>query len=65
MGWHPATIGSHGYRATIFITDPALDARSLNVALLTLAPPLRETTRTPLRTPFCRASVAHRGLIAL
>ena len=38
--------GSRSYRATIFITDPALDARSLNVALLTRSgPAAAETTR--------------------
>ena len=38
--------GSRAYRATIYITDPALDARSLNVALLTRSgPAAAETTR--------------------
>lgn len=38
--------GSRAYRATIYVTDPALDARSLNVALLTRSgPAAAETTR--------------------
>jgi len=38
--------GSRAYRATVAITDPALDARSLNVALLTRSgPAAAETTR--------------------
>lgn len=38
--------GSTAYRATVYIKDPALDARSLNVALLTRSgPAAAETTR--------------------
>ncbi len=38
--------GSTAYRATVYIKDPALDARSLNVALLTRnGPAAAETTR--------------------
>ncbi|MCO4844059.1 MAG: DUF3576 domain-containing protein [Yoonia sp.] len=33
MGYGTPPGGSRAYRATIYITDPALDARSLNVAL--------------------------------
>ncbi|MGP6088092.1 DUF3576 domain-containing protein [Antarctobacter jejuensis] len=36
--------GGRAYRATIQITDPALDARSLNVALLTRSGPADATT---------------------
>ena len=46
MGYGNPPGGSRSYRATIFITDPALDARSLNVALLTRSgPAAAETTR--------------------
>jgi len=38
--------GNRSYRATVAITDPALDARSLNLALLTRSgPAAAETTR--------------------
>ena len=38
--------GNRAYRATVAITDPALDARSLNLALLTRSgPAAAETTR--------------------
>lgn len=33
MGYGTPPGGSRAYRATVFVTDPALDARSLNVAL--------------------------------
>lgn len=36
--------GGRAYRATIQITDPALDARSLNVALLTRSGPVDPST---------------------
>ena len=36
--------GGRAYRATIFIQDPALDARSLNVALLTRSGPANAGT---------------------
>lgn len=46
MGYGTPPGGSRSYRATVFITDPALDARSLNVALLTRSgPATAETTR--------------------
>ena len=46
MGYGTPPGGSRAYRATIYITDPALDARSLNVALLTRSgPAAAETTR--------------------
>ena len=46
MGFGTPPGGSRAYRATIFITDPALDARSLNVSLLTRSgPAAAETTR--------------------
>lgn len=38
--------GSRAYRATVYVRDPALDARSLNVALLTRnGPAAAETAR--------------------
>lgn len=37
--------GGRAYRATIHITDPALDARSLNVALLTQSGPVAAETQ--------------------
>ena len=37
--------GSRAYRATIYITDPALDARSLNVALQTRSGPVAAETQ--------------------
>lgn len=46
MGYGTPPGGSRAYRATIYITDPALDARSLNVSLLTRSgPAAAETTR--------------------
>mgnify|MGYP000050060100 CR=1 FL=1 len=46
MGYGTPPGGSRAYRATIAISDPALDARSLNVALLTRSgPAAAETTR--------------------
>ncbi|MBT8410309.1 MAG: DUF3576 domain-containing protein [Octadecabacter sp.] len=46
MGYGTPPGGNRAYRATIYITDPALDARSLNVALLTRnGPAAAETTR--------------------
>lgn len=35
MGWGRAPGSSRSYRATVYVQDPALDARSLKVALLT------------------------------
>lgn len=46
MGYGTPPGGNRAYRATVYISDPALDARSLNVALLTRAgPAAAETTR--------------------
>ena len=36
--------GGRAYRATIYVTDPALDARSLNVALMTRSGPVSAST---------------------
>ncbi len=36
--------GGRAYRATIFVSDPALDARSLNVALMTRSGPASAST---------------------
>ncbi|MDB4213275.1 DUF3576 domain-containing protein [Octadecabacter sp.] len=46
MGYGTPPGGSRAYRATIQISDPALDARSLNIAILTRSgPAVAETTR--------------------
>lgn len=46
MGFGTPPGGNRAYRATVFVTDPALDARSLNVAILTRSgPAAAETTR--------------------
>jgi hypothetical protein len=46
MGYGTPPGGNLAYRATIQISDPALDARSLNVAILTRSgPAAAETTR--------------------
>lgn len=37
--------GSRSYRATVYITDPALDARALNVALQTRSGPVAAETQ--------------------
>ncbi len=37
--------GSRAYRATVYITDPALDARALNVALQTRSGPVAAETQ--------------------
>ena len=36
--------GGRAYRATVFVTDPALDARALNVALATRSGPVDGAT---------------------
>ncbi|WP_149756520.1 DUF3576 domain-containing protein [Roseivivax sediminis] len=36
--------GGRAYRATIYVTDPALDARSLNIALATRSGPVEGST---------------------
>ncbi|MDB4053669.1 DUF3576 domain-containing protein [Octadecabacter sp.] len=46
MGYGTPPGGNRAYRATIQISDPALDARSLNIAILTRSgPAAAETTR--------------------
>jgi len=46
MGWGRAKGSSRTYRATVYIQDPALDARSLKVALMTHSGPAsRDTVR--------------------
>ncbi|MFQ5439156.1 MAG: DUF3576 domain-containing protein [Paracoccaceae bacterium] len=46
MGWGRAKGSSRTYRATVYIQDPALDARSLRVALMTRSGPAsRDTIR--------------------
>lgn len=42
--------GRQSYRATVLINDPALDARSLNVAILSRAGPVDESTRQAVET---------------
>jgi len=37
--------GNRAYRATVYITDPALDARSLNVALQSRSGPVATETQ--------------------
>ena len=47
MGYGRPPGSSQSYRATVFVQDPALDARSLNVSLATQSGPVSsETTRT-------------------
>ncbi|MDC1381309.1 DUF3576 domain-containing protein [Octadecabacter sp.] len=56
MGYGTPPGGNRAYRATIQISDPALDARSLNVAILTRSgPAAAETTRTVEDAIFSRA----------
>ncbi len=46
MGWGRPKGSSRNYRATVYIQDPALDARSLRVALVSRAGPAnRDTVR--------------------
>ena len=46
FGWGRAPGSSRSYRATVFVQDPALDARSLRVALITRGGPAdRDTIR--------------------
>ena len=45
MGYGTPPGGGRAYRATIFVSDPALDARSLNVALATRAGPVSAETQ--------------------
>ena len=44
MGYGTPPGGNRSYRATVYITDPALDARSLNVALATQTGPVAPET---------------------
>ena len=44
MGWGRAKGSSRSYRATVYIQDPALDARSLRVALVSRAGPAPKDT---------------------
>ncbi len=44
MGYGTPPGGNRAYRATVYITDPALDARSLNVALATGSGPVAPET---------------------
>ncbi len=46
MGWGQPAGGGRAYRATVYVQDPALDARSLKVALVSRAGPAsRDTVR--------------------
>lgn len=46
MGWGKAPGSNRSYRATVYVQDPALDARSLKVALMTRSGPAdRDTVR--------------------
>ncbi len=45
MGYGTPPGGSRSYRATVYITDPALDARSLNVALQSRSGPVALETQ--------------------
>lgn len=45
MGYGTPPGGNRAYRATIYITDPALDARSLNVALQSRSGPVPAETQ--------------------
>ena len=44
MGWGRPPGSTRSYRATVYITDPALDARSLKLALLTRSGPASKDT---------------------
>lgn len=44
MGYGTPPGGSRAYRATVYVQDPALDARSLNVALATRSGPAAPDT---------------------
>ena len=44
MGWGRAKGSSRSYRATVYIQDPALDARSLRVALVSKSGPANRDT---------------------
>lgn len=45
MGYGTPPGGNRSYRATVYITDPALDARSLNVALQSRSGPVSVETQ--------------------
>ena len=58
--------GSRSYRATVYITDPALDARSLNVALQSRSGPVAaETQRAVEDAILSRARQLRMGAGAL
>ncbi|MCC6007697.1 MAG: DUF3576 domain-containing protein, partial [Rhodobacteraceae bacterium] len=44
MGWGTAPGTSRQYRATVYVQDPALEARSLRVALVTRGGPANAET---------------------
>lgn len=44
MGYGTPPGGGTAYRATVFVSDPALDARALNVAVATRSGPVAEAT---------------------
>ena len=44
MGWGKSSGSGRAYRATVYIQDPALDARSLRVALVSRAGPAPKDT---------------------
>ncbi len=66
MGYGTPPGGGRSYRATVYITDPALDARSLNVALQSRGGPVSvETQRAVEDAILSRARqlrIADRGL---
>ena len=45
MGYGTPPGGTRAYRATVYITDPALDARALNVALQSRNGPVAAETQ--------------------
>ena len=44
MGYGTPPGGGRAYRATIYVSDPALDARSLNIAMATRSGPVSAST---------------------
>ena len=53
--------GGRAYRATILISDPALDARSLNVAIATQSGPVDADTRRAVRNGRLAGRKAQKG----
>ena len=45
MGYGTPPGGRQPYRATVYVSDPALDARALNVALATRSGPVAQETQ--------------------